>query len=122
MKKSKHSFEIAFCESIIQRDPQYLEVLEMLANFYTEAGHIAEGLEVDEKIVRLAPANPTAHYNLACSLALSNRLEEAVGCLRTALNKGYNEFDWMLKDPDLRILHHDPHFRNLLSEFKIEQH
>lgn len=94
----------------------------MLANFYTEAGHITEGLEVDEKIVRLAPANPTAHYNLACSLALSNRLEEAVGCLRTALNKGYNEFDWMLKDPDLRILHHDPHFRNLLSEFKIEQH
>lgn len=94
----------------------------MLANYYTAAGQIAEGLEVDEKIVRLSPANPTAHYNLACSLALSNRLEDAVSSLRTALNKGYTEFDWMLKDPDLRILHQDPLFRKLLNEFKIEQH
>jgi hypothetical protein len=33
-------------------------------------GRIADGLKMDRRLVKLQPANPTAHYNLACSLAL----------------------------------------------------
>ena len=45
----------------------------MLGGLYTKQGRIADGLKMDRKLVRLRPDNATAHYNLACSLALSRR-------------------------------------------------
>lgn len=114
-------FEIAFCERVLKRNPDYLDVLEMLAHYYTKAGRIVDGLKADRRIVELAPENPTAFYNLACSLSLSHQLDESVRCLREALVRGYQDFDWMMKDPDLRPLKSFPPFRRLINEFRIEK-
>ncbi|MCD8482513.1 MAG: hypothetical protein LR015_07535 [Verrucomicrobia bacterium] len=48
--QDNHAFEIAFCESILKRRPDYPEVMEMLAGFYTKAGELNKGLELDKKI------------------------------------------------------------------------
>ena len=49
---------------------------------------------MDRKFVRLAPINPTAHYNLACSLALKKRKADAVRALpRSAVELGYRDLD-----------------------------
>lgn len=114
-------FEIEFCRSILKRDPGNLPSMEMLAGFCTRAGRIEEGLEVDRRIVELDPDNAVGHYNLACSLALKQRHEEAVEVLRTALEKGYKDFDWMLEDPDLKSLHEHSGFSALIAEFRIRQ-
>jgi tetratricopeptide (TPR) repeat protein len=117
-KKADRGFEITFYESILRRDPHYTAVVEILGGLYTEAGRIAEGLKMDRKLVRLMPANATAHYNLACSLALSKRKADALRSLEHAVALGYKDADWMLEDPDLDALRNHPQFLELLSKLK----
>lgn len=118
MSKSKPSdpgFEITFFETVLRRNPQYTDVIELLGGLYTKQGRIADGLKMDRRLVRLQPSNATAHYNLACSLALSRRKTDALRSLQTAVDLGYKDLDWMSQDPDLETLKEDPDFQRLLS-------
>jgi tetratricopeptide (TPR) repeat protein len=111
-------FEIRFFESILRRDAGYAAVVEILGGLYTRQGRIADGLKMDRRLVRLQPRNATAHYNLACSLALSKRKADALRVLRQAVDLGYSDLDWMQQDPDLEALKHHPEFRALLQALK----
>jgi hypothetical protein len=113
-----HEFEIRFFESVLGRDPGYTEVVEILGSLYTKHGRIADGLKMDRRLVKLQPANATAHYNLACSLALSRRKSDALRSLRNAIDLGYRDFDWMQQDPDLEALKAHPEFLSLLDQLK----
>ncbi|HYD84655.1 MAG TPA: hypothetical protein VEA63_11395 [Opitutus sp.] len=117
-RPSDPEFEIKFFESVLKRDARYTEVIEILGGLYTKQGRIADGLRMDRKLVRLLPANPTAHYNLACSLALVKRKSDALRSLRQAVELGYRDFDWMQQDPDLEGLKNHPEFRALLDQLK----
>jgi tetratricopeptide (TPR) repeat protein len=113
-----HEFEIRFFESVLRRNPSYDDVIEILGSLYTKHGRIADGLKMDRKLVKLQPANATAHYNLACSLALSKRKSDALRSLLQAVQLGYNDFDWMQQDPDLDPLKSHPAFVALLAQLK----
>ena len=112
------AFEVGFFESVLRHDRQCVEVIEILGGLYTKLGRIADGLKMDRKLVRLQPENPTAHYNLACSLALSKRNPEALRSLRDAVALGYRDFEWMSHDPDLLGLKRNPDFRALVAQLK----
>lgn len=114
-EQTDFSFEISFCESILKRRPVFPEIMEMLAGFYTKAGRIEQGLALDKQLVASSPANAVYHYNYACSLALVGDAKAAIDSLNTAIELGYEDFGWMLKDPDLKSLHHLPEFQNLLT-------
>lgn len=116
--KPDPAFEIAFFESVHRRLPRYVEVIELLGGLYTKSGRIADGLKMDRKLVRLQPENATAHYNLACSLALSERPLDALAALRRAVALGYADHDWMVRDPDLKVLAHDSAFQEILRAVK----
>ncbi len=120
---SKHAkpdpqFEIAFFEAVHRRCPGYVDVVGLLGGLYTKVGRIADGLKMDRKLVRLEPDNATAHYNLACSLALCKKRPDALKSLRKALSLGYDDLDWMRQDPDLEILKDNPEFQKLLRQLK----
>jgi len=116
--KPDPQFEIEFYEAVLRRSPDYTEVVGLLGALYTRVGRIADGLKMDRKLVRLEPDNPTAHYNLACSLALCKKRPAALQSLRKAVSLGYDDVDWMLQDPDLEILKPDPEFKQLLGQLK----
>src|SRR5688572_26999606 len=111
-------FEMSFFESVLRRSPDDANVVEILGSLYTRHGRIADGLKMDRKLVRLQPENATAHYNLACSLALAKRKSDALRELRHAVKLGYRDFDWMQQDPDLEALKHHPDFKALLETLK----
>jgi tetratricopeptide (TPR) repeat protein len=111
-------FEIGFYEAVLRRDPAYADVIEILGGLYTKTGRVADGLRMDRKLVRLQPDNETAHYNLACSLALCRRKSAALASLKKAVQLGYRDFKWMSQDPDLHILKPHPEFTALLEELR----
>lgn len=113
-----HEFEIRFFESVLKHDPRYTDVIEILGGLYTKHGRISDGLRMDRRLVRLLPDNATAHYNLACSLALVKRKADALASLRQAIKLGYRDLDWMQQDPDLEGLKSDPQFLALLDQLK----
>ena len=114
-KAQDPEFEIGFFESVLRRRPDYPQVVELLGGLYTQQGRIADGLKMDRKLVRLQPASPTAHYNLACSLALAKRRNDALRVLRRAVQLGYRDLDWMQQDPDLEVLKEHPEFQALVE-------
>jgi predicted Zn-dependent protease len=112
-------FELSFFESLHKRMPKDIRVASILAHIYTQSGRIDSGLKMDRKLVRLHPEDPTAHYNLACSLSLKGRKAEAVKVLRSAVSLGYKDFHWMQHDPDLNAISDYSGFQTLLSDLEI---
>ena len=104
MKQKRKDFEIKFYEELIQERPDFTQVLASLGDAYTRKGFYAEGLAVDRKLVRLKPDDPLVRYNLACSLSLTGALEAALDELKRAVLLGYEELDYILRDPDLASL------------------
>ena len=115
---SDSEFDTRFFEAVHQRDPLFSDVVELLGGLYTKQGRIADGLKMDRKLVRLRPDNATAHYNLACSLALCRRRTEALRSLEHAIALGYDDYDWMQQDPDLEGLKGHPAFQKLLAKLQ----
>ena len=111
-------FEIEFFGRILQRCPDYVDVLRVQGNNLTLRGRYAEGLQIDRQIVHLRPNDPLAHYNLACSFCLLKKIDLAFKTLRRAIELGYHDFRYMREDRDLAALRHDPRFRQLLREYE----
>lgn len=115
-RPSRHQFEIDFFEGILRRNPRDTDVIEILGGLYTKEGRIDDGLKMDRRLVRLLPNNATAHYNLACSLALKKRKAEAMRALEHAVGLGYRDVDWLIQDPDLDALKRHPSFKKLVAK------
>ncbi|HEV3203039.1 MAG TPA: hypothetical protein VGY77_01590 [Gemmataceae bacterium] len=111
-------FEIEFFNAILERRPEYVDVLRVMGNNLTIKGLYAQGLQIDKRLVQLRPGDPLAHYNLACSYALLQRLEQCLKTLRRAIELGYRDFRYMREDRDLDSVRNDPRFRQLLREFE----
>ena len=115
---SQLDFELEFFNGILERSPDYVDVLRVLGSLLSLKGRFAEGLKIDKKLVRLRPEDPLAHYNLACSYALLKRPDQAIKTLRRAVELGYRDFRYMREDRDLDSIRHDPRFRQLLREYE----
>ncbi|TSA41145.1 MAG: hypothetical protein D4R57_00965 [Verrucomicrobiales bacterium] len=96
--------QIQFMEGVVRRDPRYVEALQLLGDNYTKRGRYSEGLNVDERLAALEPENPLVFYNLACSYSLTDQCDRAADAIENALKLGYQDFNWMAKDPDLKKL------------------
>lgn len=117
-EQSQLDFEIEFFGGILERFPDYVDVLRIQGNNLTLKGRYADGLQIDKRLVQLRPNDPLVHYNLACSYALLNRKELAIKTLRRAVELGYRDFRYLREDRDLDAIRHDPRFRQLLREYE----
>jgi len=107
--------ELAFLQRIGKRLPEDTEVMRALGDLYTRTGKTAEGLQVDERLSHLCGDDPLVWYNLACSFALSKRNDDALDALGRSMELGYDDYEWMKKDPDLSTLCGDPRFESMLD-------
>ena len=110
-------FEIEFFSGILERQPDFVDVLRVMGNNLTLKGRYAQGLQIDKRLIQLRPNDPLAHYNLACSYALLKRPDQAVKTLRRAVELGYRDFRYMCEDRDLDSIRHDPRFRQLIRDY-----
>ncbi|HVK14707.1 MAG TPA: hypothetical protein VM597_38575 [Gemmataceae bacterium] len=110
-------FELEFFGHVLQRLPDFTDVLRAQASNLTTKGLLKEGLKVDQKLVQVRPQDPTAHYNLACRYALMKQPDLALTTLRKAVELGYRDFRYMVQDRDLDSIRKDPRFRDLLLEY-----
>jgi tetratricopeptide (TPR) repeat protein len=110
-------FELAFFGSILEKMPEYSDVLRAQAANFTQKGMLKEGLKIDQALVAIRPDDADARYNLACRYALLRQPDLAIDTLRKAVELGYSDFRFMIQDRDLEILRKDPRFRQLLRQY-----
>jgi tetratricopeptide (TPR) repeat protein len=116
-QQSQLDFELDFFEVVLQRNPDFVDVLRVHGNNLTLKGRYVEGLKIDRRLVDLRPHDALAHYNLACSFSLLKKIDQAVRALRKAVELGYRDFRYMREDPDLAAVRKDGRFRQLMREF-----
>ncbi len=117
-EQSQLDFEIEFFGGVLDRYPDYVDVLRIQGNNLTLKGRYADGLQIDKRLIQLRPSDPLAHYNLACSYALLNKKDHALKTLRRAVELGYRDFRYLREDRDLDAIRHDPRFRQILREYE----
>ncbi len=98
--------------------PANAEALACLGMVLTKLGRYGEGLAVDRRLVELQPKDSTAHYNLACSLALTGECAQALSSLELAVRHGYDDAEHLESDPDLVSLRAEPRFQSLLTSLR----
>lgn len=116
--KSGADFTVWFLEGILENNPNYVDCLVYLGNIYTATGRYEEGLKLDQRLVKLRPEDPLAHYNLACSYSLLGNLDAAFEALEKAVALGYKDLEHLQKDRDLNNLREDVRYQELLDRAK----
>lgn len=111
-------FEIRFLEGILRHQPDFVEVLTTLGDFYTKKGLYEKGLLVDERLSLLQPNDPGVHFNLACSYSLLNEVDKAFRTIKKAIRLGYNHFEHLEHDADLINLRQDRRFVEYYTRLK----
>ncbi len=74
--------------------------------------------EVAQRLIRLRPQNPDAHYNLACALARQHRVAEALEALKRAIDAGWRDMLHASIDPDLDSIREHPGYARLIQKIK----
>lgn len=115
--RNQLDFEIEFFGKLLAASPEFTDVLQVQASNLTTKGRLLDGLAVDKQLVAVRPADPTAHYNLACRYALLKEADHAIGSLRKAVELGYRDFRFMLEDHDLDSIRKDPRFRAIVRQY-----
>jgi tetratricopeptide (TPR) repeat protein len=115
--QSQLDFDIAFYGHILERAALYVDVLRCQGELLTRKGLHQQALQIDRRLVELLPDDEVVHYNLACSLALAGDTPDALNALRSALERGYDDFDYLLADADLNSLREEPEYQALLREY-----
>lgn len=118
IEQAQVDFELDFFGRILGRHPEYFEALRVHASNLAQKKRFDESLQIERRIIQLRPGDSLAHYNLACSYALLEQPELAIGTLRKALELGYRDFRFINQDHDLDSIRKDPRFRKLIREFE----
>ncbi|MEC8972844.1 MAG: hypothetical protein VX509_02935 [Verrucomicrobiota bacterium] len=119
-EKRDLDIEIAFLEGLTQRDPKYVEALQLLGDHYTQRDRCRDGLAVDEHLAKLLPDNSMVFYNLACSYSLTDQIDESITALNKAVHLGYKDSQWMDKDPDLNNVRTDPRYKRIRRQLELK--
>ena len=113
--------EIGFMEGVVQRDARSFEAWRALSEDYAARGNLEARLKADEQLARIEPNDPAVLYNLACSYSLLKQAEPAVNALSRAVTKGFREFKWLLKDPELGHARKNPLFKKVWTKISAVQ-
>lgn len=110
-------FQIEFCEKLIEKNPNFVEALITLGELYTREGLYEKGLQIDLRLVQLRPNDPIFFYNLACSYSLLRKNTEALEALEKCIRLGYEDFQFLEEDADLKELRQDPRYNALIFKY-----
>lgn len=105
--------EIGFMEGVVRRDPCCAEAWHTLSEDYVRRSRPDEALKAVESLARIQPDDPAVLYNLACSYSLAKQIEPSLEAISKAISKGFTDFKWLLKDPDLGYLRKHPTFKKV---------
>ncbi len=119
-KHDDTDFEIRFMESLLQKNPDFVQALIVLGDLYTRKGFYQKGLVIDKKLSRLRPYDSVVFYNLACSYSLLKDIKNSFTAMKRAIKFGYKDFRHLESDNDLSNLRQDRRFQEYLFSLKKE--
>jgi serine/threonine protein kinase/Tfp pilus assembly protein PilF len=122
-KIARATFEVEI-RNLGPRYPNTLDALQQLGTAMAHSGRYAEASKLFRDVIEKGEksgdkGNPwSAWYDFACVAAAANHPDDALQYLHEAVNRGYNDADYLMADDDLKNLRQNPHFQELIAELK----
>lgn len=110
--------EINFLEGVVCRDPNYLDALRLLSDDYVLRGHFDLALNIDERLAQIAPEDPEAFFNLACTYSLTGQTKASLDALSQAIDAGYQDWKWIARETSLENLRQAPCYQQVLAKIQ----
>lgn len=108
------------CRRAVLLNPRFAPAYILLGALLKQPGRLDECINACKKAVLLDPDCTAAYYDLACYYSLLAKREQSLAAMEMALCKGFRDFDWVLKDPDLESLRQNPEFKLLLQSYRTK--
>jgi hypothetical protein len=64
---------------------------------------------------RIQPGNPEVYYNIACIYAKQNMTDKSIEWLKQSIEKGFNNWGLIKRDPDLANIRNTSYFIELIK-------
>jgi serine/threonine protein kinase/tetratricopeptide (TPR) repeat protein len=122
-KIARATFEVEI-RSMGPRFPTTLDALQELGIAMARSGRYAEASKLFRDVIEKGEksggnGNPwSVWYGFACVAMAANHPDDALQYLREAVSRGYNDVDGLMADDDLKNLHQNPRFQDLIAELK----
>jgi non-specific serine/threonine protein kinase len=100
----------------LEQVPEDVRARILLASLYAYIGNREDAIRQLDMAVALRPADANILYNAACTYGVMGMKTEALALLKRAGDVGYQNWDWLSRDPDLTCLHDDPEFLRLIAQ------
>ncbi len=103
----------------IKIHPNYAEALMNRGVLYMSMNKLNKA-ELDLKAAfALEPKNSNIGYNIICLYSKTNRVDLAIDLLDETLKLGFDNYDSLRSDPDLKALRKSKEFKKVLEKNKI---
>jgi tetratricopeptide (TPR) repeat protein len=106
------------CRRSLTLNPRFAPGYILLGSLLKKPGALEESVTACKKAVLIDPDCTAAYYDLACYYSLLSKREQALAAIEMAFCKGFNDFDWVMRDPDLDTLRLNPEFSLLLDSYR----
>jgi hypothetical protein len=80
----------------------------------TYAQRNEEAKREGEQALELSVGDPIMMYYGACLYSRLEEKERAIELLRNAVDNGYENFDWIKRDPDFENIRQEPRYQELM--------
>ena len=108
------------CRRAMLLNPRFAPAYILLGALLKQPGRLEESINACKKAILLDPDCTAAYYDLACYYSLLSKREQSLAAMEMALCKGFCDFEWVLKDPDLESLRQNPEFKLLLQSYRTK--
>ena len=106
---------VKFFPNYLENNPDDSRARILYANFLLITGDVEKANAEVTTALTLSPNDNVMLYNAACVYARINEKKLAIETLRTIILAGYEDFDWMKKDPDFENIKNEPEFLELIE-------
>jgi tetratricopeptide (TPR) repeat protein len=115
---SRRAEALEHCRRATELNPRFAPAYILMGALLKDPERLDESIHACKKAVLLDPDCVAAYYDLACYYSLQGKREQALASIEMALCKGFSDFAWVLKDPDLETLRSYPEFQLLLKSYR----
>jgi len=117
VKKAEYNKAIEEFNAALSIDPGFISALQNLAIIYSKNNEFELSLKYLNKMKKLQPENAEIYYNISCIYARQNKVKESVEWIRLAIEKGFDDWNLIRKDPDLDNIRITEYYREVVDIF-----
>lgn len=106
---------VAAFQKLTEADPKDGRSWHMLGYCLHAEGKLDDALKIHQKACEFPEVAAVASYNAACVFALKKDKENAMQWLEKAIERGFNQPEYLETDTDLDFLRKEPRFEKILA-------